>query len=48
MRMASEFVPIAPTVDAMTATLKLIDGYLGKARFDVQRIARLAQPEAPG
>ena len=45
--MASELIPVAPTVQAVASALKLVDGLLREPGFDVQRIAVLPEPEAP-
>src|SRR5688572_33393723 len=44
--MPGELVPVAPAVDRMAAALELVYGLAREARLDVQRVARLAQPEA--
>src|SRR5688572_15998752 len=45
--MAGELVPVAPAVHRMPAPLEFADRVARKARLDMQRVARLAQAEAP-
>src|SRR6185295_728459 len=46
--MPGELVPVAPAIDRVAAPLELVDRGARIARLDVQRVARLAEREAPG
>src|SRR5262249_30217251 len=48
MRVAGQFVPVAPAVDRMSAPLQFVDRLRRKPSLDVERIARLTERETTG
>src|SRR5919106_5753589 len=48
VRMPRQLVPVVPAIERMAAALELVDRRARVARLDMQRVARLAEREAPG